>query len=278
MLAIGDGTMSISIHAHKQFVKFGISPGGVWANKNKNPEGSDTRGGDSYYELYADSKKWVQQGWVDYINPQIYRVLDDPTVAFNVVLDWWSDHTYDRHLYIGQGPYRIMEKRLSGFKEPTQFPFQIRYLRANPRVQGSVYFSSKSLIANPLGFTDSLKTNYYRYPALPPVMLWRDSIAPKTPMQLVAKADTNGVKLSWTTPSPGKDKEPVYGYVVYRFGGKDKIDLDDPQYILHIQYDASVNYRDKTARKGKTYIYMVTAIDRMKNESEHSAPTLITLP
>lgn len=266
-----------SIHAHKPYVKFGLSPSGVWANKSQNPEGSDTHGGDSYYALYADSKKWVQEGWVDYINPQIYRVLGAGDVAFDKVMDWWSDHTYNRHLYIGMGPYRIIENRLPGFREPTQFPYQIRYLRANPRVQGSVYFSSKSLLANPLGFTDSLKTNYYRYPALPPVMLWRDSVAPKPPRDLMAKADTGGVKLTWKTPLPAKDKEPVYGYVIYRYSGKDTVNIDDPKYILHIQYDQQINYKDKSAAKGNTYIYVVTAIDRLKNESEHSAPALITL-
>jgi uncharacterized lipoprotein YddW (UPF0748 family) len=266
-----------SIHKHKPLMKFGLSPSGVWANKSQNPEGSDTRGGDSYYSLYADSKKWVQEGWVDYINPQIYRVLGADDVAFDKVMDWWTDHTYNRHLYIGMGPYRIIENKLAGFKETTQFPYQVRYLRANPRIQGSVYFSSKSLLANPLGFTDSLKNNYYRYPALPPVMLWRDSIAPKTPRELTAKADTNGVKLSWKEPPPAKDKEPVYGYVIYRYSGKDTINVDGPKYILHIQYNAEVGYEDKSAQKGNTYIYVVTAIDRLKNESEHSAPILITL-
>ncbi len=267
-----------SIHAHKPWVKFGLSPFSVWANKYQNPEGSDTRGGNTYYDQYADSKKWVQEGWVDYNNPQLYRPIGDALVAYNTMVDWWSDHTYGRHLYIGQAPYRLMEtNRPPGYRSPVELPNEINYQRANPRVQGSVYFSSKSLIANPLGFTDSLKTNYYRYPALPPVMLWRDSIAPKTPTQLIAKADTNGVKLSWTAPLPAKDKEPVYGYVIYRYSGKDTINVEDPKYILHIQYDATTSWLDKTAKKGISYIYVVGAIDRMKNESEHSAPILITL-
>jgi hypothetical protein len=80
---------------------------------------------------------------------------------------------------------------------------------------------------NPLGFTDSLRANYYHYPALPPVMLWRDSIAPNAPIGLIAKPEVNGVKLMWQTPLMAKDNEPVYGYVIYRFaaGAGDKYQI-----------------------------------------------------
>ncbi|WPV01073.1 family 10 glycosylhydrolase [Mucilaginibacter sp. cycad4] len=259
-----------SIHQHNPRIKFGMSPSGVWANKYQNPKGSDTHGGDSYYELYADSKKWVEEGWVDYINPQLYRPLNDRLVPFDVMINWWSEHTYGKHLYIGQAPYRIIENKLPGFRIPSQLPQQISYLRKNPRVQGSVYFSSNSLINNPLGFTDSLKKNFYRYAALPPVMLWRDSIAPNAPRQPIAKADSGKVFITWQEPVTAKDNEPVYGYVIYRFNENEVINTDDPKYIIHIQYNLQCTYEDKAAKKGKTYRYVITGIDRMKNESEHS--------
>lgn len=264
-----------SIHKHNPRVKFGMSPSGIWANKYQNPEGSDTRGGDSYYELFADSRKWVQEGWVDYINPQLYRPLNDRITSFNVMVDWWSLHTYGRHLYIGQAPYRIIENKLPGFRMPSQLPDQIKYLRKNPRVQGSVYFSSRSLINNPRGFTDSLKNNYYHYPALPPLMLWLDSIAPNPPQKLIAKADPGIVNLTWQTPLPARDNEPVYGYVIYRFNENQPIDADDPKNILHIQYDQTCTYTDKTVQKGKSYNYVVASLDRLKNESEHSIPITV---
>jgi hypothetical protein len=67
-----------------------------------------------------------------------------------------------------------------------------------------------------------------------------------------------------------KDSEAVYGYVIYRFDENTRINTDDPQYILSIRYDTVVEYEDKTAQKGKSYIYVVTAIDRLKNESDRS--------
>ena len=264
-----------SIHKHKPNMKFGISPMGIWANKSQNPQGSDTHGGDSYYELYADSRKWIKEGWIDYINPQLYWPFNYRLAAFETLVDWWSDNTFGRHLYIGQAAYRINEVGSAGFKLPSQLPDQIKYLRNNPRVQGSVYFSQKSLVNNPLGFTDSLKTNYYKYPALPPVMLWLDSVPPNQPQQLLALPEAGKIKLSWTSPPAARDNEPVYGYVIYRFNGGDEIDTDNPENILRIQYNTDAFFEDRTAEKNKKYTYVITAIDRLKNESVPSEPVTV---
>jgi hypothetical protein len=90
---------------------------------------------------------------------------------------------------------------------------------------------------------------------------------------LVAKQSGQGVLLTWQTPPLARDKEPVYGYVIYRFSGTEKIDLNNPDHILHLQYDASTTYQDNTTQKGITYLYIITAIDRLKNESDRS-PTI----
>ena len=265
--------LSDSIGKHKPRVKFGISPFGIWANKYQNEDGTDTHGGSSYYELYADSKKWIEEGWVDYINPQLYWPIDDRSAPFNKLLDWWSDHTFDRHLYIGMAAYRINERRKGKFKDRDQMPKQMQYLRNNPRVQGSVFFSSNSLLHNPLGFADSLKQNYYKHPALPPEMVWLDSIPPNPPRNVTATFVKSGVDVKWDVPLLAKDNEPVYGYVVYRFDGTEKVNLNDPKYIIHIQYNDTPFYHDTTALAGKAYLYVVTSIDRLKNESDPS-PTI----
>jgi uncharacterized lipoprotein YddW (UPF0748 family) len=268
-------TLSDSIHKHNSRVKFGISPFSIWANESQNPEGSATHGGDSYYALYADSRKWIKEGWIDYIAPQLYRPLNDPLVAFNVMVDWWSNNTYNRHLYIGQAPYRMIENKMAAFKKPSELPEEISYLRKNPRVQGSIFFSSTSLLNNPLGFSDSLKRNYYRYPALPPEMLWLDSIPPNPPRRFEGQSAGNGILLTWGMPLTAEDNEPCYGYVIYRFDENEKITTDDPRHILHIQYNTETSYMDITAEPGKSYRYVLTAIDRLKNESEASAAVLV---
>jgi hypothetical protein len=88
----------------------------------------------------------------------------------------------------------------------------------------------------------------------------------------------NTVELKWAPPPPAKDNEPVYGYVIYRFEGDEKIDTEDPAKILNVEYNTATNYTDDTAEKGKTYRYIVTALDRLKNESDASSLVTVTLP
>lgn len=268
-----------SIHKHNPRMKFGVSPFGIWANKYQHPAGSETHGGSSYVENYADVRKWMQKGWVDYAVPQLYWPLNSRLANFDTLLNWWGNNTYNRHLYIGMGVYRAAErsKASAAYKSRTELPNEMRHSRNNPRIEGNVFFSSNSLTNNFNGFADSLQDDFYRYPALPPPMLWLDSVPPNVPQNLVVTANGPGVGLSWTAPLPAKDNEPVYGYVIYRFNGTDKIDIENPAHILHIAYNNSTFYEDNTVLKGKTYLYVITAIDRLKNESDRSPTIAIVL-
>ncbi len=269
--------VSDSIYHHKSHVKFGISPFGIWQNKRQSPEGSETNGGDSYHGLYADSRKWGKEGWIDYINPQIYWSFESVPAPYAKLVDWWSNNAYGRHLYIGHGAYRINDPKDLAWRNPKQISRQIIYNRNNPRVQGSIYFSSKSLNTNRLGVADTLANNHYRYPALPPVMLWKDSIAPNRPENLLALQAGDNIVLSWKQPEEAKDREKAYGYVVYRFDEHESIDLDQAQAIKNIYYADITSWEDKHTERGKSYKYIVTAIDRLKNESEHSIPVHISV-
>jgi len=95
---------------------------------------------------------------------------------------------------------------------------------------------------------------------------------------MVANNGNLMVNLSWQMPLTAADKEPVYGYVIYRFEGSEKIDINKPDHILHIAYDNGLNYQDKTVQKGKTYLYIVTALDRLKNESDRSPTIAVMMP
>jgi uncharacterized lipoprotein YddW (UPF0748 family) len=167
--------LSVMIKEVKPWVKFGISPFGVWRNSDKDPMGSPTKAGvTNYDDLYADILLWLQKGWIDYVAPQLYWEMDHKLVAFPTLVDWWSKHTYGRHLYIGQGVYRALETSPSSraWKNKNELPNQIDLLRSYPEVKGSVYFSSKTFDSNPNGWSDSLRNNYYSKPALVPPMEW----------------------------------------------------------------------------------------------------------
>lgn len=263
--------VSDSIKSEKPYVKFGVSPFGIWDNKRDHPEGSETAGFSGYRQLYADAKKWVEEGWVDYNSPQLYFPFQYKAAAFEVLLDWWAKHSYGRHLYIGQGAYRANERGM-GWREPDQLSRQIHYLRKNENVQGSIFFSSKSLTNNIRNFRDSLQYNHYRYKALPPIMPWIDSIKPVAPRGLTLRV-TGGraITLHWQKPEIAEDGDTAYGYVIYRFETGEEINLENPENILQISFDNSyTTYTDDAVRKNVSYTYVITSLDRMKNESNQS--------
>jgi hypothetical protein len=261
-------TLSDSIHTTKRYLKFGIAPFGIWQNRSQSIEGSATNGGSSYVELYADTRKWLQLGWIDYVVPQLYWPLKHRLADFEILIDWWSNNTYGKHLYIGQAAYRAGEN-VQGFKNRSEIPNQIRHLRQNARVQGSVYFSSKSLTSNIAGLQDSLRNSFYCYPVLQPPMLWLDSIPPMAPRELTTLISTNSrVQLNWKEPLSARDGEATYGYVIYRFISGEQQNLQDGSKILKIIFDnKTFSYIDYSVQRGAKYTYVVTALDRLKNES-----------
>ncbi len=258
------------ITATKPYVKFGISPFGVWRNKKDDPTGSDTQAGQTSYDnLFADTKKWTKAGWIDYMMPQIYFSTQFDKVPFKVLTNWWLDNRNGRHLYIGQGAYRVGDPKQNdrAWGDVSEIPNQMRFLRKQSAVNGSVFFSSKSLINNKLGLTDSLKNNFYKYPALPPTMAWKDNVPPLPPQRLQIEANRENIKLNWVAPQAAKDGEKARYFAVYRFDNDEAIDLNDPRHFLTFCYNTTFAI-DLTAQKNKSYIYLVTALDRLHNESE----------
>jgi len=260
-----------SIRANKPWVKFGISPFGIWKNQSSDPEGSATNGGQSYYELYADTRKWVLDGLIDYIVPQVYFSSEFGRAPYKTLVEWWTRNAGRAHLYIGQGAYRVGRgsERDPGWGRATEFPGQMRFNRQQPAVQGSVFFSAKNLKLNPLAIRDSLQVDFYRYPALVPSMTWLDSVPPLPPHDLKAANTPDGVELFWQQSPEALDGDGANAYLVYRFEGtRPRIRLNDPRRIIARCSAGTTRYIDQTADQTKKYVYVVTAIDRLNNESK----------
>ncbi|WP_244918720.1 family 10 glycosylhydrolase [Paenibacillus dendritiformis] len=266
--------ISEEIKREKSYVKFGISPFGIWRNKSDDPSGSDTNGSRSYDNQYADSKKWVEEEWIDYITPQIYWYMGYSPAAYDILIAWWSGVTAGKnvHLYSGQAIYRIGQG--DGWMDPEEMPNQVNFNRNFTEVSGSMYFSAQWFAANPLGFTDRLRSDLYRYPALVPAMPWLDAQAPAAPSGVSARNAGGGVELKWKTAS-----DESY-YAVYRFGGKTAGSIADPAHLLGTMRKQSGQamqaYVDRTATKGQQYTYVVTAVDRLHNESAASEAVTLT--
>ncbi len=164
--------LSRAIKQENPKCQFGVSPFGVWRNASKDPvNGSNTNGGQTNYDdLYADILLWLRNGWIDYVAPQLYWEFGHKAAPYQVLLDWWSQHTYGRNCYIGLGIYRAGSN--AAWKDKTQLTRQIEALRNAPNIQGMIFFSSKSFNGNPNGWNDSLRLNYFKEPAPLPTMDW----------------------------------------------------------------------------------------------------------
>ena len=167
--------LSNAIKKENPKCQFGISPFGVWRNEDKDPvNGSKTKGAQTNYDdLYADILLWLKNGWIDYVAPQLYWEFGHKVAPYEVLLDWWSKHTYGRNCYIGLGIYRANSN--SAWKDITQLPRQIEALRNTPNIQGMIFFSSRSFNNNPNGWSDSLRLEYFKEPAKTPEMNWINS-------------------------------------------------------------------------------------------------------
>lgn len=149
--------------------QFGISPFGVWRNASQDPNGSNTKAGQTNYDdLYADILLWLKKGWIDYVAPQLYWEIGHNLADYNTLIDWWSNNTYGKNCYIGLGIYRAGSN--AAWKDKTQLPRQIQKLRNTPNMHGMIFFSSKTFERNPNGWNDSLRLNYFREPAYLPKM------------------------------------------------------------------------------------------------------------
>lgn len=132
-------------------LEFGISPFAIWANKNTNPLGSDTNATQAYYAMYADTRKWVKEGYLDYIMPQIYWPIGYKIADYKKVLDWWIDVTKDTgvKLYVGMAGYKAGNSNPNsswfGIKEIQK---QIQLNNSYEGVNGYTMFRYKYLINN----------------------------------------------------------------------------------------------------------------------------------
>lgn len=266
-----------ALTAAKPRLKFGISPFGVWRNRSDDKEGSNTTGGlTSYDHLYADTRKWLREGWIDYMAPQVYFSAGFAKVPFPNLVDWWAENSFDRHLYIGQAAYRVGYKdKDTHWQNKSEIPNQVRHVRASG-ADGSIFFSSRSLQANALGFVDSLRTDLYHYPALVPPMLWKDSIPPLSPQNFKATLQNNRPEFFWEPPAPAPDGDGAWYYVIYRFEEGQKPSAYDPRQIVAICNEGRY-FIDRTAEAGKKYYYFVTAVDRLHNEGRPAGPLHILI-
>jgi uncharacterized lipoprotein YddW (UPF0748 family) len=257
----------------KPWVKFGISPSGIYRNSTNPAIGSATSGLQHYVTLFADTRKWLQEGWIDYLAPQVYWYIGQPGANYAVIVPWWNNNAYGRHIYIGMAGYKVNDAVQGGpnWAVPNVIPNEVRINRsaANPNIYGHAIYNTSSLLSTTkLGFEDSLRLKFYKYPALIPRMPWRDNEAPEPATALTGiRHGADSVILDWTAPTyVANEFDQVKRFVIYR-SESPVIDLTDPANIVAIVPAAATHYEDTQLPKDTTYYYTITSLDRFHNES-----------
>lgn len=253
------------IAASKPWVRFGVSPFGIWRNKKSDPRGSDTNGLQNYDALYADVLLWSEKGWVDYLLPQLYWELEHKLASTAVLADWWNANAGPRHMYYGQDVANIMKHAdLAPSTEKTQLRHKIELSRSLPNVQGNCWWPAYAITANVGGVADSLKNDLQSTRALVPSYPWISKAVPATPANVKAKDG----KLSWTAEAPKAMVNDAVRFVVYRFDNGTKPDFENAAAIVTVTPEASFDI----TLPGD---YYVTALNRVNTESKPSAKVTV---
>ena len=251
-----------SINAIKPWVKFGISPFGIW--KSGMPYG--IVGTSSYSAIYCDPVAWLNGQYIDYVNPQIYWKITGPQ-DYSKLMPWWGSVANGRHIYTGHALYKMTD---ANNWPASEIENQVLLNRDYDTVQGSVFFRSEFITDNAKGIADIFEDGLFSYYALPPQMPWKDSVLPENPEMLAAEITDQGINLYWNPPATASDGDTAKWYVLYRFSDQEEVDLENPEHIHVIIRANDPGYLDEAALPGESYKYVVTSLDKLKNESEPS--------
>ncbi|MCM1066580.1 MAG: family 10 glycosylhydrolase [Muribaculaceae bacterium] len=255
------------IRAAKPWVRFGISPFGIYRNKTSDPAGSDTRGLENYDALYADVLLWARKGWIDYLMPQLYWELEHKAASYLVLVDWWAGVDVGKcHIYVGQDVERTMTKPdLAPSPLASQLNRKLALTRATDRIQGVCWWPGYALSRNIRGVADSLATSLHSSSALVPdyPQLCADAPAPVTDIR-----PGSASSFSWkAAPASGSASDAIR-FAVYRFTSRHEIDIDDASALVGITADTHFDAPGEG-------VYVVTALSRVNVESKPSAPIYI---
>jgi len=242
-------------------VKFGISPYAVWRNKAEDPRGSESKSFSytNYDHLHADILKWMENGWTDYILPQLYFNIGYENADFIKLKNWWADNRNKTEVYAGIGTYRLDSKaKIAAWREVSQIARQIDSLRADPRYKGACYFNARNFKENILGINAVIKEKYAQ-PALLPVDARFEAVVKAKVSAATKKVKEVRIHFQWEDLS--KKEKSVYYYAIYKCK---KGAAPSSRTLIAI---TGVNSFSQPVEKVK-YDYYISVLDRFQNEGE----------
>ncbi len=243
-----------AIKRTKPRVKFGVSPFGIWRPGHP----ATIQGFDPYEQIYADARKWLVEGWVDYFAPQLYWPIQPAAQSYPTLLAWWAqENVKRRHLWPGNFTSRVGAGDSTRRWMPTEILEQVRLTRSVPGATGNIHFSMKVFLENRDSIGTQLGRGAYAEPALVPATPWLDSIPPRRPTA-AARMDT--VTGGLTVRMLPSGKERIWRWIVRtRTNGT---------WATHVlpgwQRSHAVTFDDVAPQPDEI---LVTAVDRLGNES-----------
>lgn len=234
------------------YIKFGISPFGVWENSSVHPLGSETKAGiTALSSNYADIVVWMQKGWVDYIVPQIYWNIGFDAANFEVLTKWWNQHSYGRHIYVGHSLYKFNENsRIPQWRDGNEILRQFAEIETNSHLNGSIFFNTSSLLKNVVGSTTNIQKYFREHPAKIETMPYKKQLEAIPIHSAKCKKHEKDILISWDMKL---EPNANFGYGIYvgerdkdkkliRVAGKKKTAIiipsglfkDDTKYEVHI--------------------------------------------
>lgn len=251
------------IRRSRPWVRFGISPFGIYRNAKTDPKGSQTSGLQNYDDLYADVLLWAREGWIDYLLPQLYWEVGHKRADYAALLPWWAANVPEScQLYIGQDVKRSMD-----FADSTavrQLNTKIQMERALAAVDGLCWWPAYEVTANYKGAADAIADTLCATRALVPAYPALSDRAPRIPTGVT----TEGGNLSWKAPDRYLKPTDVTHWAVYRFDEGQPVDLGNPGALVAVTYEPHYD----VAVRGT---YVITALDRVNNQSQPSKPVTV---
>lgn len=237
------------IKSYKPFVKFGLSPFGIW--RPGYPE--SIQGMDQYDKLYADAKLWLNQGWVDYFSPQLYWTIAQEAQSYPVLLEWWqSENTHKRHLWPGINAYRATKDERGADEIHSQIMINRAIANAGP---GVIHWSVKAIFDNPI-LMQRLSERIYRTQALVPASDWLTNEPLLEAPELENALREGGYLVSWNEITKDQTKKVVV-YTLYGEKWSHKIcDIGTKEVELYKSLDGEelksvqVAFVDRYGREG----------------------------
>ena len=241
----------------RPWVRFGVSPFGIYRNRSSYAGGSDTNGLQNYDDLFADIMLWVRNGWIDYNVPQLYWEIGHQRADYTTLLHWWNANSGGRPLYIGQCIERSLNRNELGTK--------IHQARRMPNVSGNVFWYAYRIVDNTDGIADLLRNDIHRYRALIPPYTHMHDRQPNRVRRLTDVRMNTMHLLTWEHDGSPTNPTTPQRFVVYRFRRGEPVNINRAENIVAVTRDNFFVIPPKS--RGSRYTYAVTTLDAFWNES-----------